>query len=111
MVKKLKNPIEELGIKGTPIEMPKIDLEAEHQKDVRAYEEWWEKENERRDNIECPVCKTKQAGRVVKTKSNDIIGPGSRSWVTEEYLVCGKCGVMFKDLNKPEREPKYPKRW
>jgi len=108
-MKKLKNPLDDLLKDAKPVEMP--DFEQIYQDEVKAYDEWWKKEKERRKNIECPVCKTKQSGRVVKRDSNSIIGPGSRSWVTEEYLVCGKCGVMFKDLNKPENEPKYPKRW
>jgi len=96
---KFKSPVE-------PIDWKKLDEER-----IEAYDKWWEEENNRRDSIECPVCKSKNKQNVKKTDSNNIYGPGSRSWVTEEYLVCNDCGIMYKDLNKPGSEPEYPSRY
>jgi hypothetical protein len=61
-----------------------------------------EKENERFDAIKCPVCKSTDKDSIVKRNSNSVIGPGSRSWITENYLVCMGCGVMYKDLSGNE---------
>jgi len=106
---KLKSPIDDILKRSTPVEMPKIDWKAEHKKEVENYENWWKKEKKRIDNIKCPVCQSTKKENIEKTKSNNIIGPGYNSWVTEEYLVCGKCGVMYKDLKKPKNTLKYPK--
>ncbi len=54
------------------------------------------------NNIECPVCKSTKKVNVVKTDSNKVYGPGYSSWVTEDYLICQNCGVMYKDLKKPK---------
>ena len=59
-----------------------------------------EKEKNRFNNIECPVCKSKNKTKVEKQNNNGIIGSGYSSWVTESYLVYNDCGVMYKDLKK-----------
>lgn len=103
---KSKDSIEEIFKNASPVEP--IDWEKIEKEKIEAYNKWWEEENNRFINIECPVCGSTEKQNVKKTQSNDIIGPGSRSWVTEEYIVCSKCGVMYKDLNKPENEPNHP---
>lgn len=85
-----------------------FDWQKHKQDQLDAYEKWWEEENRRFDNVKCPVCKSTEKGIIRKTDSNKILGPGSRSWTLDEYVVCSKCGVMYKDLNKPKKEPEHP---
>ena len=57
-------------------------------------------EARRVDNLQCPVCNSIDKNIIRKTNSNGVYGPGSRSWVTEEYIICTNCGVMYKDINR-----------
>ena len=105
-MKEFKNSIQEMidsgQIKFVPIDWEQHYKDQEKQKVERKKleEETRIKEKERFDNIKCPVCGSKEKDWVRKSKSNNIIGPGSRSWITEEYIFCTDCGVMYKDINK-----------
>ena len=57
-------------------------------------------EQERIDKINCPLCKSTNKIQRIKRKSNGIMGPGSASWLVEEYLICLDCGIHFTDLKK-----------
>jgi len=105
---KFSSSLDQLLKKAKPLKIEPIDFEKIIEEEKEAYENWWKNENARIDNIECPLCKSKEKQNIKKTNSNGIIGPGHSSWVTEEYLVCGKCGVMYKDLNIPEKYPSHP---
>jgi transposase-like protein len=62
-----------------------------------------EEEKKRIEDMKCPVCKSTEKGFVSHGKDNGIFGPGYHYSETDSYWVCHKCGVMFKDLNKPQR--------
>jgi uncharacterized protein YbaR (Trm112 family) len=102
MKKKLKSIINE----GKPIN---IDWE-KHYQEKKEREELYrmerekaaKREQERVENMECPVCKSTKKEKVVKSENNGIFGPGYSSRITEEYLVCKSCGVMYKDLQKSQ---------
>ena len=49
--------------------------------------------------VKCPLCKSLKKTYIRDTESNGIIGPGSASWVNDEYIVCMNCGIMYKDLS------------
>ena len=59
-----------------------------------------QEEKNRIDKIPCPVCKSINKHHHTKYKSNGIMGPGSASWLVEEYLICLDCGIHFTDLKK-----------
>ena len=59
-----------------------------------------EQEEERINKIECPVCKSTDKIQRIKRKSNGIYGPGSASWITDDYLVCRNCGIHYDDISK-----------
>lgn len=61
-------------------------------------------EIDRINKIKCPVCKSKEKHRSIQRDSNGIMGPGHSSWTVEEYFVCKKCGVMYKDLKSINEE-------
>lgn len=46
-------------------------------------------------NVKCPCCKSTDIDIMQQRESNNIIGPGSRSWVVSENFVCNDCGVLF----------------
>lgn len=50
----------------------------------------------------CSVCKSKEKHHHKKYENNGIIGPGSRGWIAEEYLICMSCGIHYSDINKPK---------
>ena len=62
-----------------------------------------EEEKERINKIPCPTCKSTNKHHHKKYENNGIMGPGSRAWITEEYLVCLNCGVHFTDLTKNKK--------
>lgn len=62
-----------------------------------------EVEQKRINDMKCPVCGSTDKGYVSQGQSNGIFGPGHHYSETDSYWVCHKCGVMFKDLNKPQR--------
>lgn len=72
----------------------------QEEEELRVKQEEKNKEEKRIEKIKCPVCKSTEKTHYVKTKNNGIIGPGFKSWVTEEYLICKKCGVYYNDINK-----------
>lgn len=45
--------------------------------------------------MRCPSCKSHNVKHIKKEKWNGIIGPGSHSYVADEYYSCKKCGVRF----------------
>ena len=57
-------------------------------------------EQERIDKINCPVCKSINKIQRIKRKSNGIMGPGHSSWITDDYLVCRRCGIHYDDVTK-----------
>lgn len=59
-----------------------------------------QEEKERIDNIKCPACKSTNKRHHKKYENNGILGPGSASWIVEEYLVCLNCGIHFDDINR-----------
>lgn len=102
MKKKYKSGLDELKSRIIPMdseELAKIwrDAEEEKKKKEREAEE---KEQKRFNNVKCPVCKSKDKSRIVKGRDNGVFGPGYHYHVEDEYLVCKKCGVMYKDLKK-----------
>ena len=99
-IKSTKEKLEEKGIFSKP-----VDLDPDwYGKHLRAKAEAEEKvrkdEEERIAKLACPLCKSTTKAHIVKSGSNDIIGPGYRSWVLDEYYVCKGCGVMYRDLTK-----------
>lgn len=104
-MKKFENSFKHLLKDAKPIDWSKVEKEreerrkeAEKKRQIAAQIEY-----ERFNAIQCPVCKSTDKANVKKTDSNGIIGPGYSSWVTEEYIVCNNCGVMYKDLRKNEK--------
>lgn len=51
-------------------------------------------------DVTCPCCKGSNIFISKQYQSNNIIGPGSSSWVTSENFVCKTCGIMFLDAKK-----------
>lgn len=78
---------------------------------LKEYEESKKKaeeiEKKRIDDMKCPVCKSTDKGFVSHGKDNGIFGPGYHYSETDSYWVCHKCGVMYKDLNKPQKSGRY----
>ena len=60
-------------------------------------------EKQRIDDMKCPCCQSTDKGFVSQGHSNGIFGPGYHYSETDSYWVCNKCGVMYKDLNKPQK--------
>jgi hypothetical protein len=50
----------------------------------------------------CPICNSKEY--LKKWKSNEIFGPGGRSWITG--YVCAGCSVRFDDPEKFTKKAK-----
>lgn len=73
-------------------EQQRLEQEAKKKKE--------QEETERINKIPCPACKSTNKHHHKKYENNGIIGPGSASWLTEEYLVCLDCGIHFTDINK-----------
>ena len=83
----------DIGDFGARIKLQeKIEYEARMKKE--------QEEKERIDSIKCPACKSTNKHHHKKYQNNGILGPGSTSWITEEYLVCLDCGIHFSDLKK-----------
>lgn len=72
----------------------------EQEEENRKYREKENEEQDRLDKIICPCCKGNKKQRKAHSSSNGIIGPGSNSYITDEYLFCLDCGTMYKDLFK-----------
>lgn len=89
---------------STPIDMSKAyeDAKKRMEEDQARYKRELEDEKLRINNLKCPCCKSKDKRHYCRRDGNSIIGPGSRSWVVEEYLICSKCGIHYSDLNKKE---------
>ena len=90
------------GIKGDPVDLSNW---YENQKKQKLEEQERKRteealEQERINNIECPVCKSTDKIQRIKRKSNGVMGPGFSSWVTDDYLVCRDCGIDYDDVSK-----------
>jgi len=48
-----------------------------------------------KEKLECPSCQSTNTKLIEKYKSNGILGPGCRTWVTDSYYSCLDCGVRF----------------
>lgn len=59
---------------------------------------------EKLKGIKCPCCKSVDIDIMQQRESNNIIGPGSRSWVVSENFVCNDCGVLF--VKPPKKRKK-----
>jgi len=90
------------GLKGEPLDMSNFWADSikrkEEEEERKRKEE--ELEQERINNIECPVCKSTDKIQRIKRKSNGVMGPGFSSWVTDDYLVCRDCGIHYDDVSK-----------
>lgn len=93
--------------KWEPIDMTKVynDAKLVYEQQVSKYKEELEAEKKRITKLACPACKCTDKKHHVKYESNGILGPGSRSWTTEDYYICQGCGIHFNDLNKKEITP------
>ena len=60
-------------------------------------------EQNRINKIKCPVCQSTSKGLHSNGHDNNIYGPGYHYTETDSYYVCQKCGIMYKDLNKPQQ--------
>ena len=98
--------LKESGIVAKPVDLDPDWYDKHLRAEAAAKEEARKKEEERIDKLPCPVCKSMDKAHIVKSGSNDIIGPGYRSWVIDEYYVCNECGVMFRDLVKIKQNMK-----
>lgn len=59
-----------------------------------------EKEELRINKIKCPTCKSTDKINHIRRDNNGIVGPGSNSWVIEQYLICKSCGIHYSDITK-----------
>jgi C4-type Zn-finger protein len=57
-------------------------------------------EQNRIEQMECPVCKSNDKTRNNLVKDNGVFGPGCESHVVLTYYVCNDCGVHYSDLKK-----------
>jgi hypothetical protein len=57
-------------------------------------------EEERINNIQCPICKSIKKEHIIKYNSNDILGPKNHSWIDEDYYICINCKYVYKNLNE-----------
>ena len=66
------------------------------------YEKELKEEDERYNNLACPVCKSKDKKKNVISHNNEPIVYGGRNSVNilAEYCICQSCGSMYVDLNK-----------
>lgn len=87
---------------GTPIDMNEYfnRLEQERKEADERAKIAAEIESERIENMTCPVCKSNQKKHYVKSNNNGVYGPGSYSWITDDYYICLECGVHYSDINK-----------
>jgi predicted Zn-ribbon and HTH transcriptional regulator len=53
------------------------------------------KENKK---MRCPVCKSGNIADNSTYKNNGVLGPGRRSWKTNDSRICNDCGVIFKPV-------------
>jgi len=93
--------------KYTPIDMSKY-FEEQHKaylENVLRYERETKQEKQRIKKLECPACKSKEKKYHCESKNNGIYGPGYHSTITNEYYICGKCGIHYSDLNKRKIQP------
>jgi DNA-directed RNA polymerase subunit RPC12/RpoP len=59
-----------------------------------------ETEAKRLENIECPLCKSKNKKHINIRKNNGIIGPGYHSSSIIDFYLCLDCGIHYSDINK-----------
>jgi transposase-like protein len=96
-----------------PIDMSKVykNQEKQEAQDLIRYKKEIAKEEKRLEKLNCPACKSINKLHYCKRDSNGIIGPGSRSWLIEEYYICKDCGIHFSDLHKKEIALPYKGLW
>lgn len=61
-------------------------------------------ENPKPENLICPVCKSTDIEDISTYQSNGILGPGHSSWKTLDVRCCKDCGVVFKPVNKKDKQ-------
>lgn len=93
--------------KWKPIDMTKVYEESkkQYEKSLERYKKDKAAEEKRIEKLTCPNCKSKDKKHILKYESNGIMGPGSRSWTTDDYYICQSCGIHFTDLNKKDIQP------
>ena len=86
----------------TPIDMRSVykSMEESRKRDEERKRIERENEENRINNIQCPLCKSTDKIKHFKRESNGIMGPGFESRITDEYLICKSCGVHYSDINK-----------
>ena len=102
-MKKIKSVQEKLLEKGILSEPVLIDPDwyGKHLREKARLEENARKEEEERiDKLVCPFCKSTDKEHVIKSENNGVYGPGYSSRLIDEYFVCKKCGIMYKDITK-----------
>jgi transposase-like protein len=87
---------------GTPIDTSGFyeRIKRQEEETNKRIKEESEAEERRIAEIKCPVCKSTEKTPINKYKSNGVFGPGSRSWLVENYIICNNCGVHYSDLTK-----------
>jgi rubredoxin len=96
----------ELAEKSGPVKTVEIDPNWYHnmmKQQEEAKAKAHEAEQKRIADMKCPVCQSTDKGFISQGHSNGIFGPGHHYSETDSYWVCHKCGVMYKDLNKPQK--------
>jgi len=51
----------------------------------------------------CPICKSGVGHLRTFRQNNGIIGPGYRSWITDQYYSCDKCRARFDAPKEGDR--------
>ncbi len=97
------------GLKPLVIDYVKRTKENQERFDVAlsVYNESIEKEKIRFNELKCPVCESNNKKEICISENNGVLGPGHRNHIIQQYIVCQDCGIMYVDINKPEKL-KYP---
>ena len=86
----------------TPIDMSGLYESMEESRRLEEEKKRIERETEEKriNDIECPLCKSKDKINHIKRDSNGVMGPGHSSWITDQYLICKGCGIHYSDVTK-----------
>jgi len=105
-VKEYHKELNRLTVEGGPVNTVVIDpnwytnlLKEQQEKENLARKA----EQQRVNKLKCPVCCSTKKAFHSKGHDNNIYGPGYHYTETDSYYVCQECGIMFKDLNKPQK--------
>lgn len=60
-----------------------------------------------KEDIFCPVCKSKNIDDDSIYRNNGIRGPGFRTWKIKDAWSCNDCGIMFKRVRGDGLFKKY----